>query len=181
MDIIEKAKEFALRAHEGHGRNDKDGNPYIIHPEEVAELVEESGGTPQEVAAAWLHDTVEDTATTLEDIEREFGREVASIVEGLTDLPQFEDLTLSERKEKQAARVRGESASVKRIKLADQSSNIRTVGDGKFLTMTRERGLQYVAGAKKIADACRGVSEHLDRVFDERYRAAMENIASWAE
>ncbi|MEK7109090.1 MAG: HD domain-containing protein [Patescibacteria group bacterium] len=175
-ELIEKAKSFAFRAHEGHTRNDKDNNPYIVHPEEVAGLVAQSGGSAQEVAAAWLHDTVEDTPTTIEDIRREFGEEVATIVHGLTDLPEFEALPLAERKAKQAERVRTESVSVRRIKLADQSSNVKTVGAKVFLDMQGDRALAYVRGAKSIADECKGISPFLDSLFQERYEAAVKNL-----
>ena len=177
-ELVEKAKNFAFRAHEGHLRNDKNNDPYIVHPEEVADLVSKSGGSAQEVAAAWLHDTVEDTPTTIEDIRREFGEEVADIVHGLTDLPEFEGLPLAERKAKQAERVRNEGISVRRIKLADQSSNVKAVGSGIFLDMPPEKAKVYVSGAKSIADHCKGISDFLDELFEERYKEALTNLES---
>ncbi|MES2203027.1 MAG: HD domain-containing protein [Patescibacteria group bacterium] len=177
-ELIEKAKAYAHRAHTGHKRMDAEGSPYIVHPEEVADLVAKSGGSAQEVAAAWLHDTVEDTPTTIEDIKREFGDEIAEIVHGLTDLPEFEKLPVAERKAKQAERVRGESISVRRIKLADQTSNVPTVGSGMFLDMTPGRALDYVRGAKSIAEECKGISPFLDTLFEERYQAALKNLSN---
>ncbi len=175
-NLVTKAKEFAYRAHEGHFRNDKEHSPYIVHPKEVSELVEKSGGTEVEIAAAWLHDTVEDTPTTIEDIEREFGKEVAEVVAGLTDLPEFETLPLAERKAKQAERVRGESDSVKRVKLADQTSNVGAVGGGVFLDMHGQRAREYVEGAKKIAEECKGISPFLDTLFQEKYVVALGGL-----
>src|ERR1035437_3050677 len=126
INIIYLAEEFARKAHV----TDDVGKSIhgvirmrVVHLQEVADLVWASGGSDTEIAAAWLHDSVEDTGTTLLDIKREFGEEVELIVEGLTDLDEFEDLPLAERKKKQAERVKFESDSVKRVKIADQTSN----------------------------------------------------------
>ncbi len=93
MDIVRKAREFASHAHRDHVRNDEAKTPYVHHLAEVAKLVEVSGGDDSEIAAAWLHDTVEDTSTTFEDIQREFGGEIAAIVCGMTDLPEWGSLS----------------------------------------------------------------------------------------
>jgi guanosine-3',5'-bis(diphosphate) 3'-pyrophosphohydrolase len=106
------AHHFAAHAHRNHVRNDSAKTPYIHHLTEVADLVTQSGGSDQEIAAAWLHDTVEDTDTTIEDIRREFGDEIAHVVEGVTDLKEWLPLPLSERKAKQAERVGREIASL---------------------------------------------------------------------
>ena len=175
MDIITKAKEFASHAHRNHVRNDEAKTPYVHHLVEVADLVKESGGTYQEIAAAWLHDIIEDTQTTIEDVRREFGDEIAEIVAGVTDLPEWLGLSLQERKAKQAARVSKESNSIKRIKLADQTSNVQIVGKGK-LDFSMDTNFTYIDSAKKIAEGCKGVSEYLDRLFKERYQTAFENL-----
>ena len=176
MDTITKAKQFASHAHRNHFRSDKK-TPYIFHLEEVAKLVEESGGTQQEIAAAWLHDTVEDTATTIEDIRSEFGDEIGNIVQGLTDLPEWLSLPLHERKNKQSERIANESDSVKRVKLADQTSNVKIVGFGKD-RFTLDEKLVYIDGAKQIAERCKSVSTYLDALFAERYEAARINITT---
>ena len=72
-ELIEKAKAFAEKVHAGQTRMNKAKSPAITHMAEVAALVEEDGGSPEEVAAAWLHDTVEDTPTKIEEIGQEFG------------------------------------------------------------------------------------------------------------
>lgn len=177
MDIVTKAKEFASEVHKDHVRNDEVKTPYIFHLEEVAELIKESGGSDLEIAAGWLHDTVEDTQTTIEDIFREFGKEIGDIVEGVTDLLEWLPLPLEERKAKQAERVAVESSSIRRVKLADQTSNVRIVGlandnfpmDIKFI---------YIDSAKRIAEACRGVSPYLDTLFAERYETAYKNLTA---
>jgi len=175
MDIITKAKELAEQAHKDHVRNDETKTPYILHLAEVVELVTESGGSEEEIVAGWLHDVVEDTPTTIADIHREFGDQVGEMVAGLTDLPEWLTLTLQERKLKQAERVAHESASVKRVKLADQVSNIQIVGMGN-LNFVMAENYAYLDTARKIAEVCQGISPYLDKLFIERYNAALKNL-----
>lgn len=180
MDLITKAKEFASLAHKDHVRSDDAKTPYFFHLEEVAELIKESGGSEFEIAAGWLHDTVEDTQTTIEDIYKEFGNEIGDIVEGVTDLSEWESLPLGERKAKQAERVAKESDSIKRVKLADQTSNVRIVGLAND-HFSMEQKFTYINSAKQIAEACKGLSPYLDKIFAERYEAAYKNLTALKE
>src|SRR5699024_7780241 len=82
--IIERAYRVAERAHTGQVR--KSGDPYITHPVAVATILAELGMTPSTLAAALQHDTVEDTSYTLEDLRKEFGDEIALLVDGVTKL-----------------------------------------------------------------------------------------------
>ncbi|MDB5204620.1 MAG: hypothetical protein JWP09_648 [Candidatus Taylorbacteria bacterium] len=175
MDIIKKAKDFASHIHKDQVRNDSKKTPYIPHLLEVSELVTQSGGNDAEIVAAWLHDAVEDTDVTIEDIQKEFGNEIADIVNGLTDLPEWLSLSLYDRKTKQAERVANESASVKRVKLADQISNVQIVGKGD-LDWGMDMDFAYLESAKKIAESCVGVSLYLDNLFSERYQKAFNNL-----
>ena len=81
-NLIEKVYQYAEEKHRGQFR--KSGEPYIIHPIHVAYIVAELGLDTQTICAALLHDVVEDTETTYEDIKKEFGSEIAQIVEGVT-------------------------------------------------------------------------------------------------
>lgn len=169
--IVKKAEEFATKAHTGQAEKNQEQMPYIYHVKRVAELVTLSGGTDSEIAAAWLHDVVEDTSITLLDIEKEFGNEIAHIVEGLTDLPGFTNLSNQERKQRQADRVRNENNSVKRVKLADQISAI-AIDSVNELQSISER-IIYVEGARKIALECRNISTFLDDLFEKTYLEAI--------
>jgi (p)ppGpp synthase/HD superfamily hydrolase len=140
-----------------------------IHLQEVADLVWASGGTTDEIVAGWLHDTVEDTDVTLREIEELFGKEVARIVEGLTDLEEYKDLSLRERKGKQALRIATLDDKTKRVKLADQTSNVRSLAVDPTTSMTVEECREYIHAAKKIAIACKGVSPLLDGLFEEAF------------
>jgi len=180
MNLIDKAKEFASRAHRNHTLQNEAKTPYIVHLTEVAKLVEDSGGTEEEIVAAWLHDTVEDTEVTMEDIRETFGDTVGDMVEGLTDFPEWETLPLGERKAKQAERVLSASESIRRVKLADQTSNVTFVGTTNCL-FTVDTRVTYVQGTKPIAEACSDISPFLDELFSERYKEAILHLQGLQE
>lgn len=97
MNIKEKAKEFAIKAHKGQVRKNEKDKPMIIHPISVSELLEEYGYDDNVVAAGYLHDVVEDTKYTIEDIEKEFGKDIASLVMGASEPDK--SLSWEERKQ----------------------------------------------------------------------------------
>lgn len=124
MNIKEKAKQFAIKAHDGIGQKRKyTGLPYWVHCEEVAGIVERAGGTDEMVAAAWLHDTVEDAGVSLAEITKEFGPLVAKYVECLTDVSKKEDGNRKVRKEIDRKHTAQACQEAKTIKLADLISN----------------------------------------------------------
>ena len=129
-DIIDKAFKVACERHEGQKR--RSGEPYIIHPVAVAKIVVDYGMDYQSVAAAMLHDTVEDTDLTLEDVRKECGADIAALVDGLTKLGKV-PLDIKDKEEQQAENVRkillamSEDIRVIIIKLADRLHNIRTL------------------------------------------------------
>jgi guanosine-3',5'-bis(diphosphate) 3'-pyrophosphohydrolase len=176
---ISRAQEYARNAHAHIIATTVSGviRPHIVHIQEVADLVWASGGSDDEVVAAWLHDSVEDTEVTLEDIEREFGGNVAIIVEGLTDHGHFKGMQLSERKRLQAERLRDESVSVKRIKIADQTSNVKFLATDPINDMTLEECRNYITGAKLLADECKGISYLLDELFEKVYKAGISRYS----
>ena len=126
--LIEHAYRVALAAHEGQTR--KSGEPYIHHPMSVATIVARQGLDDVTVAAALLHDAVEDTSVSLDDLERDFGSDVRLIVDGVTKLDR---LRFDTREEHQAASVRkmlvalAKDLRVLIIKLADRLHNMRTL------------------------------------------------------
>ena len=128
MDMVEKARVFATAAHAAVGQVRKyTGEPYIVHPFEVAMMVRQVGGTPEMVAAAFLHDTVEDTDVNMETIEREFGPEVAEIVFFLTDVSRPEHGNRATRKAMDRAHIAKADARAQTIKLADLISNCSSI------------------------------------------------------
>ena len=137
--------------------------PYVNHVIEVAHLVAEAGGTPEMVAAALLHDTVEDTEATETTIAAAFGPCIATLVAGLTDAPEWKALPREARKRKQAEHMARAPRAIRRIKIADQTSNVRDVGR---LPKGWEAGeaRAYIAGAALVVDACRGADAGLEAV-----------------
>jgi guanosine-3',5'-bis(diphosphate) 3'-pyrophosphohydrolase len=128
VSLIRKAWEFCVKHHEGQMR--ASGEPYIIHPLEVAEVLAEMKLDATAIAAGLLHDSVEDTPATNEEIEAGFGDQVAHIVEGVTKIDKIQ---FANREDRQAENVRKmllamvSDVRVVLIKLADRLHNMRTL------------------------------------------------------
>ena len=123
---LKKAIEFATKAHEGQIRK-YTGELYIVHPLEVSDIVSSVEHTEEMLMAAVLHDTVEDTDTTIEDIDREFGSVVAQLVEELTDVSKPEDGNRAFRKALDREHSAQASAQGQTIKVADLISNTASI------------------------------------------------------
>jgi len=128
ITLIRKAWDFCVRHHEGQIR--ASGEPYIVHPLKVAEVLAEMKMDATAIAAGLLHDSVEDTPATTEEIEAEFGDQVAHIVEGVTKIDKIQ---FANREDRQAESVRKmllamvSDVRVVLIKLADRLHNMRTL------------------------------------------------------
>lgn len=129
MNLVEKARVFALAAHSAVKQVRKyTGEPYINHPAHVVQILQAHGVHQEEMlAAAWLHDVVEDTGVEIRDIEREFGRCVADLVAGLTDVSVPEDGNRAVRKAIDRAHTAVQSPACQNIKLADLISNTTSI------------------------------------------------------
>lgn len=126
--IIASAALFATKAHARIGQVRKyTGDPYIVHPAAVAELVTSVDHTPEMVAAAWLHDTVEDTDVTINDIEMTFGPKIALLVSELTDVSVKADGNRAVRKLKDRMHTATVSPEAKTVKLADLIDNSKSI------------------------------------------------------
>jgi (p)ppGpp synthase/HD superfamily hydrolase len=128
MTIVDRARVFATAAHAAVGQVRKyTFEPYIVHPAEVVSIVKTVPHTEAMLAAAWLHDVVEDTAVTMEVIRKEFGTEVADLVGWLTDVSRPEDGNRVYRKELDRLHTAAAPAEAQTVKLADLISNTRTI------------------------------------------------------
>ena len=128
MNIVEKAQVFATAAHAAVNQTRKyTGEPYIVHPIHVMSIVKTVPHTPEMLAAALLHDTVEDTGVTIELIESEFGSEVANLVSWLTDVSKPENGNRAVRKQIDLEHTALAPAAAQTIKLADLISNTSSI------------------------------------------------------
>lgn len=147
---IERAILFATRAHRNQKRK-YTGEPYVTHPISVMEIVREVVHTEDMLIAALLHDTVEDTHVTLEDIRANFGDTVTNYVNGLTDVSRPEDGNRAERKAMDRAHTALQCPEVKTIKLADLIHNTACIEK-------HDPGFWAIYRAEKIA-----LLEHLSQ------------------
>lgn len=168
MSRVLSAASFAAERHRDQRRKGKDASPYINHPLALASLLAGSGERdPTVLMAALLHDTVEDTATSFEDLERAFGTEVTDIVREVTD-----DKTLprAERKRLQIEHAAHLSRPAKLVKLADKICNLHDMVVSPPTGWSLERRREYFEWAKAVVDPMRGVSAELEALFDREYR-----------
>lgn len=128
LGLVKKAHDFSVKLHEGQKR--KSGEPYIKHPLAVSEILAQMHMDVPSIVTGLLHDTVEDTATTLEQVQAEFGLEIAALVDGVTKISQ---ITFKSSHEKQAENFRkmilamAKDLRVILVKLADRTHNMRTL------------------------------------------------------
>ena len=135
-NLVERAKDFATLAHQGQIRR-YTNEPYIEHPRRVVQTLVMYGLlTPEVLAAAWLHDVVEDSEVSIEEIESEFGAAVAGMVGALTEPPKEElpHLNRAARKQRQQAKLSVYGSGVHNIKSADILDNVPSIveHDPKF-------------------------------------------------
>lgn len=151
MNLIERARAFATERHAGQTRKGAAQEPYITHPQAVAELVAGWGGTPEWIAAAWLHDTVEDCPpTNLEELQTLFGAEVSMIVAELTD---DKSLPKPERKAQQVRNAGKKTPGAALIKIADKTCNVRTLRLSAPAHWTVQRSQAYLDWACEVVEA----------------------------
>lgn len=145
--LVLKAADFAARAHRKQRRKDEEATPYVNHVIEVAYLLAQAGCEPEVVAAGLLHDTIEDTGVTYEELAGEFGSRIADLVASVTDDKSLPKLV---RKEKQVEHARAASADVGAIKTADKTSNLRSIHAAPPAGWSIERRIEYVAWAHRV-------------------------------
>ncbi len=168
ITLILKATAFAAHKHRDQRRKDVEASPYINHPITLANILSSEGGvTDVEVlCAALLHDTVEDTATTAEELEQVFGPAISAIVLEVTD---DKDLPRENRKAMQIEHTAHLSPKAKLVKLADKIANLRDVVGSPPAKWPLERRQQYFDWARQVIDQLRGVHAPLEAAFDAVY------------
>jgi guanosine-3',5'-bis(diphosphate) 3'-pyrophosphohydrolase len=172
-----KALAFAADKHRDQRRKDEGASPYINHPIAVATVLAAEGDVSDEVTliAAALHDTVEDTETTFEELEEHFGSDVTGLVRELTDDKSLEK---AERKRLQIEHAPKLSIRAKQLKIADKICNVRDVSDAPPADWPLNRRRDYLDWAMDVVAGCRGVNTKLDRVFDEATNKARNKLGT---
>ena len=167
METVLRAAAFAAEKHRNQRRKDEEASPYINHPIQLAYiLVQADIEDPIVLAGALLHDTIEDTNTTLEELQIVFGHEIANIVAECSD---DKKLTKLERKQAQIDHAAHISKRAKLVKLADKIANVNDINGAPPAGWSVERKREYYDWAKRVVDQMRGTHPALEARFDSEY------------
>jgi len=168
LALLLKALAFAAHKHRDQRRKDAQASPYINHPIALADVLVNEGGVAdvEVICAALLHDTLEDTATTHEELGNAFGSRIARIVAEVSD---DKALARAERKRLQVVHAASLSHEAKLVKLADKICNLRDVAERPPAKWDRLRQREYFDWAKQVIDGLRGAHPRLEAAFDEIY------------
>jgi guanosine-3',5'-bis(diphosphate) 3'-pyrophosphohydrolase len=179
VSLIMQAADFAARRHVGQRRKGAAAEPYVNHLLEVAALLAEATGGSDAalIAAALLHDTLEDTATEYEELDARFGADIAALVAAVTD---DKSLPKAERKRRQIESAPSAAARVKLLKIADKTSNVRALVVSPPSNWDIARVADYIDWAERVVAGCRGLNAALERAFDAAVTDARAAIAKSA-
>jgi guanosine-3',5'-bis(diphosphate) 3'-pyrophosphohydrolase len=169
LRVILKAARFAAHKHRDQRRKGTSASPYINHPIALASILREEGDVTNEIAiaAALLHDTIEETETSYEELRGQFGREIANVVAEVSDTKWLEKKS---RKRLQISKAARSSEPAKLVKLADKIANLRDIIVSPPTDWSLERQREYFDWAKAVVDQVRGTNAKLERRFDRLYR-----------
>lgn len=175
-EIFIEALKFAAEKHVSQRRKGCDQIPYINHPIKVVQVLHKIGNETDDelLSAAVLHDVLEDTCATEQELRERFGDKVTDWVIEVTD-----DMTLTydDRKRYQIKKAQGLSAGAKKIKIADKISNIQDI-ISLPMTWSNRRKKQYFEWSDRVVEGCRGVNIKLDQEFDKVQKEAMKRISN---
>ena len=174
--IFMKALRFAAQKHRDQRRKGSTRPPYINHPIDVAEILWHIGGVRDidTLVAALLHDTVEDTGTSPDEIRLEFGEAVRSMVMEVTD---DKSLPKAERKRLQVVNAPHKSPGAKQIKLADKISNVFEIGNDPPDDWSLERRHEYLDWTEQVVEGLRGQNPALEARYDQVLAEGRSNLA----
>jgi len=176
LTTLTKAISFAAKKHTDQKRKGADNHPYINHPLEVLNLLTNVGGVEDfdVLIAAVLHDTIEDTETTREEITGLFGAAVCGMVLELTD---DKSLPKAERKRLQIEHAPHISLGARQIKLCDKISNIGDILENPPDGWSEKRRREYVEWGENVVAGLRGANARLEKCFDELIEKAKTRLS----
>jgi guanosine-3',5'-bis(diphosphate) 3'-pyrophosphohydrolase len=165
MLLVTRAADFAARRHVEQRRKGAAREPYVNHLAEVAGLLAEAtdGKDAALIAAGFLHDTLEDTATEYEELAAVFGSDVAALVAEVTD---DKSLPKAERKRLQIVNAAKKTERARLLKIADKTSNLRALAVSPPADWELDRASEYIDWAEQVVSHCRGLNAFLDKVYD---------------
>ena len=165
LSLLFKALSFSAEKHTKQRRKDIDKTPYINHPISLANILAQRWVIDENVlCAAILHDTIEDTETTVDELQEHFGEKITSIVLEVTDDKSLEK---SIRKQKQVEHAASISHEAKLVKLADKIANITDIINTPPADWSTDRKKDYFNWAKAVVDNLRGAHQGLEKDFDD--------------
>lgn len=166
--LVLRAAAFAADRHRNQRRKDAEASPYINHPIALASILAHEAGItdPLVIAAALLHDTIEDTDTSSQELEAMFGVEIADIVLEVTD---DKSLPKAERKRLQIEHAQTLTTRAKLVKLADKIANLRDISSAPPADWSLERRRDYFTWASQVVEGLRGTHSRLEELFDAEY------------
>ncbi|MDA1073923.1 MAG: HD domain-containing protein [Proteobacteria bacterium] len=174
-ELILKAAAFAAHKHKDQRRKGAEASPYINHPIGVAKVIAEIGGVDDAnvIAAALLHDTLEDTQTSSAELEQAFGSQVTAIVQAVTD-----DKTLAKhrRKELQIEHAAHLSSEAALVKIADKICNVGDMIDSPPKGWSIERRTEYIEWAMRVVGNCANANPALKAHFDALAVMALRSV-----
>ena len=173
--LITRALHFAAERHSNHRRKGQAQEPYVNHLAEVSELVADAteGKDVNLIAAALLHDTIEDTETSSDELVATFNNDIAQLLADVTD---DKSLPKQDRKYLQVVNSRAQNMRVKLLKLADKTSNLRSLANSPPENWNTEQKQAYIDWAIKVAAGLKGVNPWLEGRFDEALRRAQQTL-----
>lgn len=171
--ILLKAIHFSAMKHRDQRRKDTAKSPYINHPVHIVKILWEIGGVRDEstLVAAILHDTIEDTLTSPEEIRASFGEKVLTLVLEVTD---DKSLPKAERKRLQIEHAPHLSPGAKLIKLADKTSNLGDVLHSPATDWSLQRRQEYLLWTEQVVAGLRGANQALEKQYDEYLEAGKQ-------
>lgn len=172
---LAKAYWFAAKKHKDQRRKGEGAEPYINHPAQVAHILAQAGASMNAMIAGVLHDTVEDTQTTYDELVDEFGAKISDIVMEATD---DKNLSKAVRKRLQIEKMPFKSSDAKKVKIADKISNLKSMIKTPPAGWGINRKVEYFDWALAVVDAGRGVCPVLEKKFDETYQKGLDFLKS---
>lgn len=178
LDLIDYAIYFATKAHNGQKRKSDKEVDMIFHPYTVAMIIQRAGGSDNAVIAGLLHDVVEDTKYTLEDIINEFGEDIANIV---SEVSEKKELEWDERKQEAIDRIKTASLDGKLVECADKVSNLETmynlyeeIGDEIWNSFKRPKEKQKWYYTEMYKAVIENTTE--ENILFDRYKKILEKL-----